>query len=189
MKKLIFVGLFSLLLPFLTAACGSDGAPFEMSTASTMVVGDAGNGNVQLLVNPESSEGTGTLTAQIVEEFSNRRDLVVDAFDLPVEFADVGTLRLVLNPNLESTATVYRLNSNNQVAGTHTMNLNLILETPEQNLVLNDVMLSSDTATLSLTIPLPILGFQDMGQSKEVQILSLTVVIPATLITGREDPL
>ncbi len=185
----MLLGLMTLSLPLMVAGCGSDGAPFEMATATTMVLGDAGSGNVQFLINPEESSGSGILTAQITEEFANRRNLVVEAFDMPIEFASVGTLRLVLNPNLESTGTVYRLNSNNQVAGTHTMDLNLILETPDQNLVVSNVMLSSDTATLSLTIPLPTLSFQFMGESKELQTLSLTVVIPVQLITGTEDPL
>lgn len=160
-----------------------------MATASTSVVGDAGSGNVQFLVNPEEDTGEGILTAQITEVFANRRDIVIEAFQLGLEFPSVGTINIVLNPNEESTGTIYRLNSNNQVAGTHTMNLNLIVETPEQNLVLNNVMLSSDTATLDLTIPLPILGFQFEGDAKEIQILSLLVTIPANLITGTEDPL
>lgn len=181
--------LFCIVLISLAfSACGSDGGPFEMATMSTAVVGNP-DANVHFIADPEDASGSGTLTAQIDEEFFDRRTLIITDFSLTLNYDSIGPVNYYLNPNLESTAVVYKLNANNQVFGTHTMNLNLILETPDQNLTLDNVMLASDTATLTLAQPLPILTFQFNGENKQIQILSLTAVIPAELITSNEDPL
>jgi hypothetical protein len=68
------------------------------------------------------------------------------------------------------------------------MTLNLIVETQDQNLTYDNVVLASDDATLRLTQSLPILGFLFGGQNKQLQTLSLEVTLPASLVTSREDP-
>lgn len=181
-----FLALSALLLAF--AACASDPGPFEMSTSTTMVAGDAPASPVQFIVNPVQETGDGTLTAQLVDEFNNRRVLDITDFNIELEFPGIGPVALRLNPNFSSTATVYKLNFNNQPAGTHTMTLFLIVETPDQNLTLDNVQLASDTATLTLVNPLPVLSFLLDGQQKQLQILSLQAVIPAQLISSNIDP-
>ncbi len=114
--------------------CGSAAGPFEMSTATTQVVGDAlpPDPQVEFLFDPQQQSAEGIVTAQIVEEYVNRQELLIEDFEIVNEFPGIGPIRMVLNPNMESTATIYRLNLNNQVEGTHTMTLNLIVETPDQ---------------------------------------------------------
>lgn len=169
-------------------ACTSDPGPFEMSTSTTMVIGDAPTSPVQFIINPVQEDGEGTLTAQILEQFSDRRLLSIESFDIEMDFPGIGPVAIRLNPNFESTATVFFLNSNNQPAGIHSMTLFLIVETPDQNLTLDNVVLASDTATLTLVDPLPILTFFLQGEQKQMQILSLEAVIPAQLITSQQDP-
>jgi hypothetical protein len=183
-----FKGFILLSLLVVGMACGSDPGPFQMSTSTDMVIGDAQVTPVQFIVNPEEQTGEGTLTAQTVEEFSDRRVLSIQSFDLELNFPGIGPVTLVLNPNFESTATVFMLDSANQPAGTHTMTLFLIVETPDQNLTLDNVVLQSNTATLTLANPLPTLSFFLNGVQKQMQILSLTAVIPAQLITSNQDP-
>jgi hypothetical protein len=64
------------------------------------------------------------------------------------------------------------------------MNLNLVIQTPEQNLVLSNVSLESDTALLQLAEDLPTLGFFVQGQPKELDLADLNVLIPPELITS-----
>jgi hypothetical protein len=178
-------GIFLLGLVILGSACSSDPGPFEMSASTTMVIGEAPTSPVQ---NPVEVSGEGVITGQIIEQFNNRRVLAIDSFDIEMDFPGIGPVAIRLNPNFQSTATVFMLNSSNQPAGTHTMNLFLIVETPDQNLTFDDVLLASDTATLSLVDPLPTLTFFFQGQPHQVQILSLQAVIPAQLITSTQDP-
>lgn len=185
MNKLLIFCTFLLILP----ACGSDGGPFEMASSTTQVVGDAEATTVQFLSNPEEQTGNGTMTAQVDEVFFDRQTLFVEGFEINLDFDGVGPVRVVLNPNMTSTATVYKLNQNNQVFGTHTMNLNLIVETPDQNLTYNNVLLASKNATVILDQLLPILNFQFNGETKQLQTLAMSVTIPAQLIVSNEDPL
>ena len=173
------------------AGCGSAAGPFEMSTATTQVVGDAlpPDPQTEFLFNPQQQAAEGIVTAQIVEEYINRQELLIEDFEIVNEFPGVGPIRMVLNPNMESTATIYRLNLNNQLEGTHTMTLNLIVETPDQNLTYENVILSNTQAVLTLQGALPILGFYLAGQAMELQTLDLTVTIPAELVTSPYDPL
>ena len=183
-----FKGVFLAGLLILGPACASDPGPFEMSTSTTMVVGEAPGNPVQFIVNPVQQSGEGVLTAQTIDQFNDRRVLSIDSFDIELDFPGIGPVAIRLNPNFESTATVFLLNSNNQPAGTHNMTLFLIVETPDQNLTLDNVTLASDSATLSLMDPLPILSFLFQGQQQQMQILSLEAVIPAQLITSTQDP-
>jgi hypothetical protein len=180
-------GIFLISLMMTALACSSDPGPFEMSTTTDMVIGDAQGSPVHFIVNPEEQTGEGTMTAEVVQEFPNRRLLSIQSLDLVLDFPGIGPVDLVLNPNFESTATVYLLDANNQLLGTHSMTLFLIVETPDQNLTLDNVLLESDTATLSLVDPLPVLSFFLDGVQKQMQILSLQVVIPAQLITNNQD--
>lgn len=189
MSRFQWPKLFIFLLLLGLFGCGSEAGPIEWATQATMVVGDQGGGAVQFLVNPEELTSEGTLTVQVDTEFNDRTTYIVQSYEIVFDFESVGTIRLVLNPNLESNVTVYKLNRNNQPSGTHTMNLNLIIETPEQNLVLNDLVLQSKSATLTLTQNLFPLNFDFMGEDKELQILALQATIPAFLITSDEDPL
>jgi hypothetical protein len=184
----LFKGIFLVGLLYLASACGSDPGPFEMSTSTTMVIGEAPSSPVQFIINPEEQSGQGVLSADIAQQFSNRRDLTIQSFDIELDFPGVGPVAIRLNPNFESTATVFMLNFNNQPAGTHTMNLFLIIETPDQNLTLDNVQLASNTATLTLVDPLPVLTFFFQGQPKQLQITSLQAVIPAQLISSLIDP-
>lgn len=182
--------LIILLFSLGISACGSSGGPFEMATQTTMVVGDSGGGSpVQFISNPEEVTAQGVVGAQVDQVFNDRQTLIIESFEIIANFSSVGAVRLVLNPNMSSTATVYKLNSNNQPFGTHTMTLNLIVETQDQNLTIDNVMLASESATLVLTQNLFPLSFLFEGQSKELQILSLEVIVPAFLITSNEDPL
>lgn len=208
----VFFLLFNLI------ACGDGGGPFAMDTSATAVVGDTSSAlvfpemaewelfsleelealeteltdylldPVKLLVNPEEATNSGTLTAQVVQDFSNRRTIVIKNFDIELEFASVGLVHFTLNPNMESTGTIYKLNKNNQPFGTHNIILNLIVETAEQNLTYNNVMLASDNATLELVQTLPILTFEFAGSSKQIQTLALSAVVPAQLINSDFDP-
>lgn len=159
-----------------------------MAVNTTQVVGDPDPTTFKLIVDPDQLTVMGTLTAQITEQFSDRQDLLIEDFFVESDFSGVGPIRLVLNPNFESTATVFKLNSNNQVAGTHTMTLFLIIETPEQNLTYENVMLSSKEATLVLDGTLPIFPFLVNGETKIFQTLDLSVTIPASLVSNQVDP-
>jgi len=187
--KTVHKGLFLLLLlGFFISACGSPGDPFEMATTTTQVVGDLEPPAEKFLFDPEEQSAQGTLTAQVEETFINRRTLTIQAFEIINNFSSVGPIRMVLNPNFESTATIYRLNMQNQVAGTHTMTLFLIVETADQNLTYDNVMLASDQAVLELAQDLPILGFLFDDEAKQLQTLGLSVTVPAQLIDSPFDP-
>lgn len=174
------VGLaFSVSL--LLNACGSSGGPFLMDVQSDLIV---------TVANPDSLEiqtAIGTIEAEIAEEFIDRFDLDVFNLDATAAFPGLGDISLVLDPNFPASATVYKLNRNNSPAGTNTMRLSLILETPEQNLTLSDLTLSSDSATLQLDQDLPPLTFFFQGQPMEIDLSTFQVQIPAELISSSFD--
>jgi len=178
----------TLLFPLLISGCGEGTDVFEMAASTTMAIGAAEISPVQFIVDPETQTGDGILMAQVNESFSNRRTLSIEELKIELQYDNIGTVRVHLNPNLESTATVYRLNQNNQLFGTHNMLLNIIVETPDQNLTVDNVMLASDTATLTLVEPIPNLSFLFQGTQETLQTLSFQVVIPAELITSPFDP-
>ncbi len=160
-----------------------------MLNNATVVIGDAGSGSpIKFLFNPETQNANGTLQAQIIEEFDNRFELEILNFEIDAQFSNVGPIQIVLDPNLDSTMTVYKLNSNNQVSGTHQANLNLIVQTPDQNLVFQDVLLESETATLSLANPLPVTGFLFQGNAMEINITNLQLTLEPGLVIGDFDP-
>lgn len=168
-------------------AC-TEGNPFEMAVTTEQVVGDPDSSPIKFIVDPEQETATGTLTAQIDREFINSRTLIVESLMVESEFAGVGTIRLHLNPNFDSTATVFKLNRNNEPNGVNTMTLFIIIETPDQNLTYDNVQLIGPSATLILEGTLPVLTFQLDGEAKVFQTLNFSVVIPAGLITSDEDP-
>jgi len=182
--------MLGLVLPLLFLACGTSGAPFEMANSVTMVVGDPDNLSFEkFITNGQEKTATGVVTAQIDQEFNNRRVLVIESFNASTDFDGVGTISVVLNPNLDSSATIFKLNTDNQPSGTNTMTLNLIVETPDQNLTYDNVELSGQNATLTLSQGLASIGFILNGQNKVLQTLGLTVQVPASLITSDDDPL
>lgn len=182
----------ALLIPIFATlsftACGGSGEPFTMVTTATIIVGDAGPSPVSFLVDPVQQTVEGGLVADVVNELSDRWELTVLSLDVTANFDGIGPINLVLDPNFESTATVFKLNRNNQPAGTNTMTLSLIVETPDQNLTFSQLALSSDTATLSLDQDLPAIGFFFEGQPKEIDLSSLQILIPSELIVSTEDP-
>lgn len=215
--RTIFHSFTVFLLFFNLVACGSEGGPVVMATSATAVVGELTQGAsvvlsaeegdlaalseealtaladllenpLQTLTNSEESSSSGTLTAQITQDFPNRRSIVIENFNIEMEFANVGMVRFTLNPNLESTGTIFKLNRDNEPFGEHNMILNLVVETAEQNLTYDNVMVASETATLTLTQALPILSFEFAGTTMQLQTLALSVVVPASLITSDFDP-
>ena len=180
-KFLKFSVLFILYLVFFPS-CGSQGHPFEMSAQATAVVGEAG------LLNPEQQSAQGLVTAQLEEDFFDRSVLVIQSFDLLLEFANVGPVLLSLNPEAVSTAVIYKLNRNNQLFGTHTMNLNLLMTSAEQSLVLGEIQLSGNVATLTLNQDVPIFNFSLDSIVRQIQFLDIQVVVPTEFITSNEDP-
>ncbi|MCE9625009.1 MAG: hypothetical protein K8R69_06090, partial [Deltaproteobacteria bacterium] len=87
-----------------------------------------------------------------------------------------------------STATVFKLNRNNNPAGTNVMDLSLIIETPEQNLTVSHISLSSNDALLELAQDLAPITFFVGGQAKEIDLSALEVQIPFQLISSDFDP-
>ncbi len=169
--------------------CGGGGQPFNMDVNATIFIGDPSPASpFQFIVNPEQQNPEGTMTAQIGTEFIDRTTLDILSLDLSAEFS-IGTVRITLDPANPSTATVFKLDGANRPFGTHTMNLNLIIETPDQNLVLSDVTLDCDTALLALAEDVPTLVFFLQGDiPKEIDLSALTVLVPASLITSDQDP-
>jgi len=165
------------------SACGNSGEPFTMDVTSTLIVSDASpstNNPVQQIVD-------GTLHAQVTNEFRDRFELEIMDFEVDANFDGVGPITLVLDPNFASTATVFKLNRSNTPFGTNTMNLSLIVETPEQNLTLSQMSLSSDNATLELAQNLPTLNFFVGGQPKQFDLSALAIQIPVQLIVSTGD--
>ncbi|HCU25637.1 MAG TPA: hypothetical protein DF383_11535 [Deltaproteobacteria bacterium] len=167
----------SLFLLFYLSACGGGADPIPMPVNATIFI-------------DEAEVGTGgSLTAVIQEEFTNRYFMEVTELQTGGEFPGLGPVNIRLNPDLVSTATVYKLNvQNNKPFGTHQMNLNLLIETPEQILTLNDVLLMSNTALLTLAEDLPTLSFSFEGQTMAIDISALEVLIPSYLVSSTEDP-
>ncbi|MFO1463945.1 MAG: hypothetical protein U1F66_09195 [bacterium] len=176
---------FTLLASMLSlGACGSSGQPFVMDVTATMIVGDAGPS----LINPVQQIVTGNLTAEVTDELHDRFELEITDFQVNSNFAGVGDINMVLDPNFTSTATVFKLNRNNNPFGTNTMDLSLIVETPDQNLTLSHLSLSSNNATLELAQDLPPLNFFVGGQPKEFDLSALAIQIPVQLIVSTGDP-
>ena len=176
--------LCALAFPLFLAlvACGSSGQPFVMDVQSDLIVTD---------VNPENlavQTATGNLEAEVVDEFGDRLELEVFSLGATASFDGLGEVRLVLDPNFPANATVYKLNRNNNPFGTNTMNLSLIIETPEQNLTLSNLTLSSDSALLELNQDLPPLTFFFQGVPMEIDLSTLQIRIPASLIQSDFDP-
>ena len=176
--------LFSLSM----IGCGGSGEPFTMVTTSTIIIGDPGPSSFSFLVDPIQQTVEGGLTADVVNELNDRWELVVQDLEVVANFDGIGQISLVLDPNFESTATVYKLNRNNQPFGTNTMTLSLIVETPEQNLTFSQLALSSNNAILTLNQDLPLIDFFVQGQPKQIDLASLQVLIPSELIISTEDP-
>jgi hypothetical protein len=165
--------------------CGGVSGPFDMMTDATVFVGDPSPvAPLAFLVNPIEQSVLGDLTAEIETEFPDRFALNPTSLNLTFDFAGIGVIIITLDPNNPSSATVFKLNSSNRPSGTNTMNLNLVIQTPEQNLVLSNVSLESDTALLQLAEDLPTLGFFVQGQPKELDLADLNVLIPPELITS-----
>lgn len=178
----------AMLVPFALTACGSSGEPFTMVTTATIVVGDAGPSPFSFLVDPVTQTVEGGLVADVVNELSDRWELTVLDLDVTANFDGIGPINLVLDPNFESTATVFKLNRNNQPSGTNTMTLSLIVETPDQNLTFSTLALSSNDAILTLDQDLPEIDFFFQGQAKALDLSSLQILIPSELIVSTEDP-
>lgn len=170
-------------------SCGSDGNPFIMDVTSTIFVGaNPANSPLEFIVDPEQQNPNGTLEAQITRDFSDHTEFQVLNFELSATFDGVGTINFVLDPAIDSLMSVAKLNCNNKPEGSNVLNLSLIIETPEQNLTLSNLVLESDTAALQLTENLPPLGFTANGQSFAIQVSSLNVQIPSDLIVSDCDP-
>jgi hypothetical protein len=179
----------SLLAVLALTACGGDGQPFIMDVNSTLFVGNnPGQSPLALLVDPIQENPTGSLEAQINREFSDHFELDVLSFNLAANFAGVGDIQFVLDPNLPSQMSVSKLNSNNQQIMPNVLNLSLIIETPDQNLTLSNLLLQSNTALLQLSENLPPLGFFVNGQPFAIQIANLNILIPSDLIVSDFDP-
>ncbi len=178
-----------LLLVGLLFGCGK-AEPFLIAANSTMFVGDPSPATpLAFIVNPEEQGTTGTVDAEIATVFPDRVDLAILSLSLTFQFDSVGTINLSLDPNNPSSATIFELDGSNKSSGTNTMTLNLIIETPDQSLSLPGVLLEGDSALLELAENLPTLGFSFQGQSKELDLSSLNVVVPAELINSDVDPL
>ena len=106
------------------------------------------------------------------------------SLNLAFNFSNVGTINITLDPNNPSSATIFKVNSNGNPEGTHVMDLNLVIQTPDQNLVLSGVTLSTETSLLQLDEDLPTLGFFFQNEAMELDLSSLNVVIPPELITS-----
>ncbi|HKY64330.1 MAG TPA: hypothetical protein VJR29_13030 [bacterium] len=172
----------ALSISLILSACGSGGQPFLMDVQSDLIV---------TATNPDSlviQTAVGTLEAEIVQEFNDRFELDVFNLNASATFPDLGPINLVLDPNFPASATVYKLNRNNNPSGTNTMRLSLIIETPEQNLTLSDLTLSSNSASLQLDQDLPPLTFFFQGQPMQIDLSTLQVQIPASLIVSFFDP-
>jgi len=181
-------GLILFVASLFFTACGSSGQPFVMDTNATIIVGDSGPSSVEFLINPVQQIAPGTLTADIDQELNDRFNLAVTDFSVTTTFDGVGSINLVLDPNFASTATVFKLNRNNNPFGTNVMDLSLIVETPEQNLTLSHISLSSNDALLELAQDLPPITFFVGGQPKEFDLSALEVQIPVQLISSGFDP-
>jgi len=187
--KTTLASIFVFLPIFALCSCGSGSDPFTMDTNATLFVGDPSPVTpLQFLINPEQQSSDGQLTAEIDQEFTDHFELTITELEIDFDFADVGPIQIVLDPNKTSTATVFKLKLNGNPAGTHTMTLNLIIQTPEQNLVLDDVSFSSTTNLLSLDQALPSLGFFVQGVGKELDISTMQVSIPPSLNISDRDP-
>ncbi len=189
LKKIISL-LLICSIPLLSA-CGNDGEPFEMDMSSTMVVGDpepAASTSAKAILNPSQQEVDGIMEAVITNELSDRFEIEVLAVNMTATFPDVGEIRLVLNPNFESSGTIFKLNRNNNLFGMHNFNLNLIIETPDQNLTLDDLTLENNTAVLPVVGDLPLLNFFVNDQPKQLDILQLELTIPSNLVITTDDP-
>lgn len=166
------------------AACGGAAGPFDMTTTATMFVGGADSApDLAFIVDPEEQGATGDLLAEIDTEFPDRFQLTLTSLTLTFNFANVGTVTVTLDPNNPSTATIFKVTANGNPEGTHVMNLNLVIATPDQNLVLTGVSLSTETSLLQLDESLPSLGFFFQNQPMELDLSSLNVSIPPALIT------
>lgn len=163
-------------------ACGSGGEPFLMDVQSDLVVTapDPDSLDVEVAV--------GDVEAEIAQEFNNRFDLDILSLHATATFPGIGDINLVLDPNFPASATVYKLNRNNNPLGTNIMSVSLIAETPEQNLTYSNLTLSSDSASLQLDQDLPPLTFFFQGQPMQLDLSTLQVQIPASLITSNIDP-
>jgi hypothetical protein len=189
-KKCILIGwvLAGVSLLFLTG-CGNSGGVFTMEVASTIFVGDplSATPSPTPSQNPEQQEANGTLEAQVSDTFANRSELEISSFDMSADFAGVGTIHFVLDPHFTSTATVFKLDCNNKPLGVNTMDLSLIVETPDQNLTYTHIDLESPTAILALAQNLPTLNFFVQGQPKQLDLSALLVTIPSQLISSECD--
>jgi len=173
----------ALALPtmMILSACGSSGQPFVMDVQSDLLVTAPDPDSVVV------ETAIGSIEADIADEFNDRFELDVFNLDATAAFPGLGDVRLVLDPNFPAFATVYKLNRNNQPFGTNTMNLSLIVETPEQNLTFSELTLSSESASLKLDQDLPPLTFFFQGQAMEIDLSTLQVQIPASLIVSNFD--
>jgi hypothetical protein len=175
------LGVLAVPILALLFACGGSGQPFLMNVQSDLIVADP---------NPDSiviQTALGTIEADIASEFNDRFELDVLNLSATAAFPGLGDIHLVLDPNFPAGATVYKLKSNNQPAGTNTMNLSLIIETPEQNLTLSELTLSGNSAALQLDQDLPPLTFFFQGQPMEIDLSTFQVQIPASLIVSDSD--
>lgn len=188
-KRFFKTAILLIVLGLGLAACGSDSEPFIMEVASTIFVGaNPINSPLSFIVDPEQQNPTGTLEAQIIRDFNDHTEFNVLSFDLVSTFDGVGTIQMVLDPNIPSQMSVAKLNCNDKPEGSNVLNLSLIIETPEQNLTLSNLVLESDSALLELTENLPPLGFTVDGQSFAIQVSVLNVQIPSELIVSDCDP-
>lgn len=177
-----FLCVLALPLFLALAACGSGGEPFLMDVQSDLIV---------IPPDPDSLDvevAVGDVEAEIVKELNDRFELDVLSLNATANFPGIGAINLVLDPNFTANATVYKLNRNNNPFGTNTMNVSLIAETPEQNLTFSNLTLSSDSASLQLDQDLPPLTFFFEGQAMQLDLSTLQVQIPASLIVSNIDP-
>jgi hypothetical protein len=188
-RSQLFLIIFSLLACFQLPHCGEGGEPFEMVMNATIIVGDAEpDGGIKAISNPTQETVEGIAEGVITLELHDRFEVEILSVDISTTFPEIGEVRLVLNPNFVSSGTVFKLNRNNNLFGNHSFILNLIVETPDQNLTIDDITLEANNAVLTVVGDLPTLGFLFEGQSKEIDILNLELLIPSQLVVTTDDP-
>lgn len=178
----------ALCLATTLSACGGDGQPFVMEVDSTLFVADNSGTSLSFIVDPIQQNPTGTLEAQVVQEFNDHFELEVLSFNLSANFEGVGEIQFVLDPNFTSQMSVSKLNRNNNPFGPNVLDLSLIVETPEQNLTLSNLIFSSNNAILQLSENLPPLGFTANDQSFALTVSAIDIIIPSELIVSDFDP-
>jgi len=163
-------------------ACGA-AEPFNMPSDAIMFVGQPSPVQpIEFIVDPVQQAASGTMNAEIEDVFPDRTTLSLLSLNLTFNFDGIGDIVLTLDPNRPSSATVFPLNASGNPTGLSTMDLNLVIETPDQNLVLEGVLLQGESAILQLAIDLPSLGFFFQGMPQELDLAAMSVVLPNELI-------